>query len=64
MDRFEQISTVARCVVQTAEPTGAAKVDELDDTGGHQHDVVSFQVTMNHPVQVQEGHPFQDLMGV
>lgn len=64
MDRLQQISTVASGVVQAAETTRTAKVDELDDTSGHQHDVVSLQVTMNHPVQMKVGHPFQNLMCV
>lgn len=64
MYRLEQISTVACSVVQAAETACTAKVYELDDTGGYQHDVVSLQVTMNHPVQVKVGHSLQDLMGV
>lgn len=64
MDRFEQISAVASRVVQAAETACTAKVYELDDASGHQHDVVSLQVTMNHPVEVKVGHPFQDLMAV
>lgn len=64
MDRLEQIAAVAGSVVQAAETARTAKVYELDDASGHQHDVVSLQVPMNHSVQVKEGHPFQDLMGV
>lgn len=64
MDRLKKVSTVACSMVQAAETTCAAKVYELDDAGGHQHDVISLQVSMNHPVQVKIGHSFQDLMGV
>lgn len=64
MNRLEQISTVASSVVDTAEAACAAKVYKLDDASGHQHDIVSLQITMNHPVQVKVGHPFQDLVGV
>lgn len=64
MDGLEQISTVACSVGQATETSSAAKVYELDDASGHQHDIISFQVTVNHPVQVKVGHPFQDLMGV
>lgn len=64
MDRLENISAVASSVVKAAETACTAKVYELDDTCGHQHDVVSLQVTMNHSVQVKVGHPLQDLMGV
>lgn len=61
MDRLEQVSTAASGVVQAAEASCAPKIYELDDTSGHQHDVISLQVTMNHSVQVQIGHPFHDL---
>lgn len=64
MYRLEQITAVACSVVQAAEAACTAEVYELDDTSGHQHDVVSLQVTMNHPVQVKVGHSLQDLMGV
>lgn len=64
MDRLEQISTVAGRVVETAETARAAKVYELDYASGHQHHIVSLQITMNHPVQVKVGHPFQDLVRV
>ena len=65
MDRLEEIAAVAGGVVdRAAEAAGAAKVDELDDAGGHQHDVVALQVPVDHPVQVQVGHALQDLAGV
>lgn len=57
VDRLEQISAAASTDVQAAETTGTAKVYELDDASGHQHDIVSFQVAMDHPVQVKVGHP-------
>lgn len=62
MDRLHQIYAVARS--EAAEAACAAKVYQLDDAGWHQHDIVSLQVAMNYPVQVKEGHPFQDLLGV
>lgn len=64
MDRLEQVSAAACRVGQATETSCTSKVYELDDASGHQHDVISFQVTMNHPVQMKVGHPFQDLMGV
>lgn len=64
MDRLQQVSTVASGEVQAREATGTAKVYELDDPGGHQHHIVALQVTMDHPVHVEEGHALQDLVGV
>lgn len=64
MHRLQQVAALACSVVRAAEAACTAKVYELDDTGGHQHDVVPLQVTVNHPVQVKVGHPFQDLMSV
>lgn len=61
MDRLQQVSTVASSVVQAAETSCTPEVYELDDTSGHQHDIVPLQVTMNHSVQVKIGHPFHDL---
>jgi len=67
VDGLEQIAAAAAAaggVVQEAEAASTAKVYELDDASGHQHDVVPLQVSVNHPVQVKVGHPLQDLMGV
>lgn len=64
MDRLEKVPAVARRVVQTAETPSAAKVYQLDDTSGHQHYIVSLQVTMNDPFLMEIGHACQDLMGV
>lgn len=64
MDRFDQVPTLAAGVVEAAEAPGTAKVYELDDAGGHEHDVVPLQVPVNHPLQVEVGHTLQDLMAV
>ncbi len=64
MNGFEQISTAACSVVEAAETTCATEVYQLNDASGHQHDIVSLQVTMNYPAQVKVGHPLQNLMGV
>lgn len=64
MDRLDQVAAVAAGVVEAAEAPGTAEVYELDDTGGHEHDVVPLQVTVDHSVQVEVGHALQDLMAV
>lgn len=64
VDRPQQVCTVAGVVAEAAEAACAAKVYQLDDSRGHQHDVVPLQVAVNHPVQVKVGDSFQNLLCV
>lgn len=64
VDRLQQVCAVAGLVAEAAEATRAPKVDQLDDSRGHQHDVVPLQVAVNHPVQVKVGDSFQYLLCV
>lgn len=64
VDRLDQVPTLAAGVVEVAEARGTAEVYELDDAGGHEHDVVPLQVAVDHPVLVEVGHTLQDLMAV
>lgn len=64
MDRLQQVRAVAGGVADAAEAARAAEVNQLDDSRGHQHDVVPLQVSVNHPVQVKVGDSFHDLLRV
>lgn len=64
VDRPQEVHAVAGRVAEATEAARAAEVDQLDDSRGHQHDVVPLQVAVNHPVQVKVGHSFQNLLGV
>lgn len=63
VDRLQQVCAAA-AVAQAAEAASAAEVDQLDDSCGHQHDVVPLQVAVNHPAQVEVGHSLHNLLGV
>lgn len=52
------------CVSEATQTAGAAEVYQLDYSRRHQHHVVPLQVPVNDPVEVQVGHPLQDLTGV
>lgn len=61
VDRLQQVRAVAAVVAEAAR---AAEVYQLDDSRGHQHDVVPLQVAVDHPVQVKVGDSLQDLLRV
>lgn len=59
-----QKTAMTTSLVKTAEPAGTAKVNELNHTSGHEHNVVPLQVSVDDSVAVQVGDPLQDLLSI